>query len=75
MSTTLTTTYPVTCPARVDSVLRLRGIPKSIQDGQLIITPVTVNGNSSFGAEVSGVNWSNPLPDELVKQVRPLSHL
>ncbi|RDW62411.1 hypothetical protein BP6252_11844 [Coleophoma cylindrospora] len=73
MSTPLITTYENTCPARTATgVLRLRGAsePQSIHDGSLTIEPVLVSPNSAFGAEVSGVDWSRPIPPEMVKQVR-----
>lgn len=66
--TTLTRTYENTSPP-ANGVLRLRGAPETIQDGVLTITPIIVSGDSSFGAEVSGVDWSKPVPEKLVKQV------
>jgi alpha-ketoglutarate-dependent 2,4-dichlorophenoxyacetate dioxygenase len=71
---TFTTTYSNTCPARnAAAVLHLRATPNSIQDGSLTITPVMVSGDSAFGAEVSGIDWSRPIPPETIKQVS-LSH-
>jgi alpha-ketoglutarate-dependent 2,4-dichlorophenoxyacetate dioxygenase len=70
MSTTFTTTYENTCPARPDAgVLRLRGSSEIIQHGSLTIKPVMVSENSAFGAEVSGIDWSRPVPPEVVRQV------
>jgi hypothetical protein len=73
MSSTLklTTTYANTCPTRnAAAVLHLRATPNSIQDGSLTITPVMVSSDSAFGAEVSGIDWSRPIPTETIKQVR-----
>ena len=48
----------------------------TIQDGPLTITPILVSDNSEFGAEVSGVNWNDPVPANIVSQVRPArSHM
>ncbi|RDW66637.1 hypothetical protein BP5796_09386 [Coleophoma crateriformis] len=72
MSTPLITTYENTCPARTATgVLRLRGAsePQLIRDGSLTIEPVLVSPNSAFGAEVSGIDWSRPIPPEMVKQL------
>ncbi|KAK9424998.1 putative TauD/TfdA-like domain-containing protein [Seiridium unicorne] len=65
--TSLARTYENRCPAASDAgTLRLRGAP--LQDGALTIKPVLVSENSSFGAEISGVDWSRPIPeDTLVK--------
>lgn len=71
MSRVFTTKYANTCPAPAGAgVLQLRGAPASIQDGSLTITPVMVTGGSYFGAEVSGIDWSSPVPAEIVQQVR-----
>ena len=70
MLTNITTVYPNTWPPESsDGVLRLRGAPAQIQDGQLTVRPILVSENSSFGAEVSGVDWSKPVPDTIIKQV------
>lgn len=50
------------------SVLRLRGAP-DVLEGSLSVTPVCINEDSVFGAEISGVDWSKPVPDEIVEQV------
>jgi alpha-ketoglutarate-dependent 2,4-dichlorophenoxyacetate dioxygenase len=62
-----TTTYENTCPAR--PVLHLRS---TIQDGGLNIVPVMVSGESAFGAEIDGIDWSRPIPPETIKQVRTI---
>lgn len=59
-------TYENTCPA---SPLRLQDAAPDIKDGNLIITPILTYGDSAFGAEVAGVDWSRPVSEELVKQV------
>ena len=64
----ITRTYENTCPPP-ERVLKLRGAPASFQVGELTITPVLSEGSSSFGAEVAGVDWSEPVPEEIVRQV------
>lgn len=54
-------TYDTTCP-RTDPL-------PSLQEGSLTIRPVLQSSDSSFGAEIFGVDWKKPVPDELVKQV------
>ncbi|OJJ46428.1 hypothetical protein ASPZODRAFT_16194 [Penicilliopsis zonata CBS 506.65] len=41
----------------------------SVKQGSLTITPVLVDHESAFGAEIAGVDWTQPVPDELVKQL------
>jgi hypothetical protein len=50
-------------------IIRLRGEKIEGIDG-LSIVPVLVSEGSVFGAEVYGINWKNPISDEVVKQVR-----
>lgn len=70
MSSTFTTTYENTCPARATTgSLKLGGANDPVQHGTLIVRPVMVSGDSAFGAEVSGVDWIRPIPDEIVKEV------
>lgn len=65
----LTRVYGNVAPPTPD-VLRLRGAsPEVEQVGQLGVTPVTVDRSSAFGAEVSGVEWTQPIPDTIVQQV------
>ncbi|KAJ8064439.1 hypothetical protein OCU04_006777 [Sclerotinia nivalis] len=71
-ATSIMRTYENTCP-RTGQVLKLRGAPASFQEGALSITPVLTDGSSSFGAEVSGIDWSKPVPEEIVKQLVQLS--
>jgi hypothetical protein len=33
------------------------------------MTPILNSGTSVFGAEVSGLDWSKPIPEEIVHQV------
>ncbi|OOF98694.1 hypothetical protein ASPCADRAFT_162357 [Aspergillus carbonarius ITEM 5010] len=54
-------TYDTTCP-RTDPL-------PSLQEGSLTIRPVLQSSDSSFGAEIFGVDWKKPVPDELVKQL------
>lgn len=68
MSRTFITKYESTCPAQT-GVLRATDASASIQEGYLTITPVIIIGSSNFGAEVAGVNWSQPISPEIVKQV------
>jgi alpha-ketoglutarate-dependent 2,4-dichlorophenoxyacetate dioxygenase len=68
MTSNITRTYENTCPPP-ERVLKLRGAPASFQVGALTITPVLSEGSSSFGAEIAGVDWSEPVPEEIVRQV------
>jgi alpha-ketoglutarate-dependent 2,4-dichlorophenoxyacetate dioxygenase len=56
--------YETTCPPRpgTDAI-------GPIQEGVLTIKPVFESGASSFGAEIYGVDWSKPVPSEVVAQV------
>jgi hypothetical protein len=49
--------------------IRLRGDEVETVD-RLSIVPVMRSTTSVFGAEVSGINWGEPVPEEVVKQVR-----
>jgi len=60
-----TMTYENTCPPASTAVLRLRGAHGPIHEGSLTITPVF----ASFGAEVSGLDWSRPIPQEIINQL------
>lgn len=70
MFETLTRVYDNVAPP-TQSVLRLRGAPDTEvpSTGGLTVTPVMVNGDSVFGAEVSGIDWSKPVPEETVQEV------
>lgn len=46
---------------------------KPTQCGDFVVSPVMVNGEHAFGAEVSGVDWSQPVPEETAQQVSPVS--
>jgi alpha-ketoglutarate-dependent 2,4-dichlorophenoxyacetate dioxygenase len=66
--TSLTRTYANKWPAAVDAgTLRLQGT-NEFQEGDLTIKPVLVSGNSAFGAEVSGVDWTRAVPENIVEQ-------
>ena len=54
--------YENTCPPR-------DGVAEAIQEGSLTIKPVLQSDHSAFGAEVFGVDWSKPVPEEIVAQV------
>ena len=56
--------YETTCPPRPDA-----DAIEPIQEGTLTIKPVFESGDSFFGAEIYGVDWSKPVPPELVAQV------
>lgn len=43
---------------------------KPVQYGNLTVIPILESENSAFGAEVSGVDWENPVPAETVAQVK-----
>ena len=66
LQSSFTRTYENTCPPAAP-VLHLRGgeQPNTIQDGRLTITRVF----SNFGAEVSGVDWNQPIPKKVVDQL------
>jgi alpha-ketoglutarate-dependent 2,4-dichlorophenoxyacetate dioxygenase len=57
-------TYERTSPPRPDGPY-----PGDMEHGSLIVTPVLQFEQSVFGAEVSGVDWSKPVPSETVTQV------
>jgi alpha-ketoglutarate-dependent 2,4-dichlorophenoxyacetate dioxygenase len=66
-----TRTYVNTWPASGNQgTLYLRGAPATMKHGDLTVKPVLVNGDSAFGAEIEGVDWSQAIPEELVRQVR-----
>jgi hypothetical protein len=68
MSESLTRVYANKAALGPESI-RLRGEKVEGIDG-ISIVPVLVSRESAFGAEVSGINWKNPVSDEVVKQVR-----
>lgn len=72
MSTTEVLTLPFPTennwPPSPDS-LRLRRSSAAIQQGSLIVKPILQADDSSFGAEVSGVDWERPVPEDVVQQV------
>ncbi|KAH8698693.1 putative alpha-ketoglutarate-dependent 2,4-dichlorophenoxyacetate dioxygenase [Talaromyces proteolyticus] len=60
-------TYENTCPSQTDK-------HSVIQDGNLSVTPVLQSEDSAFGAEVTGVDWSRPIPEETVAQLVALQN-
>lgn len=60
------TTYPNTWPSQTE---QLGTDQEPLQEGELTITPVFTSGTSVFGAEVSGLDWSKPIPEGIVHQV------
>ncbi|KAI0144705.1 putative alpha-ketoglutarate-dependent 2,4-dichlorophenoxyacetate dioxygenase [Pestalotiopsis sp. NC0098] len=66
--TNLTRVYENTCPATGSGILRLRGAAQ-VQDGDLIVKPILVSEGSVFGAEISGIDWSQPLSKDRVQQL------
>lgn len=66
MLKSITRVYSNTSPP----TLQLRGAsPEPLDCDGLSVTPVIDAGNSVFGAEVSGVDWSQPVPAETVQKV------
>ncbi|KAJ6013818.1 alpha-ketoglutarate-dependent 2-4-dichlorophenoxyacetate dioxygenase [Penicillium herquei] len=56
--------YDNTCPPREDDDEHV-----AIQEGTLIIKPVFQSESSSFGAEVYGVDWDQPILPEIVAKL------
>jgi alpha-ketoglutarate-dependent 2,4-dichlorophenoxyacetate dioxygenase len=54
--------YENTCPSR-------KGAECTIRERSLTIHPILVSENTSFGAEVFGVDWSKPVPADIIEQV------
>lgn len=48
---------------------------EALNQGTLMIMPVLQSKNSAFGAEISGVDWENPIPEETVEQVRDIGSI
>jgi len=48
---------------------------ESLQEGSLTVCPILNSGAFAFGAEVSGLDWSNPIPEEIVQQVSNIAIL
>ncbi|KAL1901813.1 hypothetical protein Sste5346_001516 [Sporothrix stenoceras] len=61
-----TTVYPNTWPPQLKDGLRT---PPSYKEGGLTIQPILQSGDSSFGAEIQGVDWSRPVSGEVVQQL------
>jgi hypothetical protein len=69
MSATLTTVYENTWPPRGQVSSGAKAMPGPIREGSLIVTPIMAHDDSVFGAEVSGVDWSRPISQEMANQV------
>lgn len=66
----LTRTYQNTWPANpAGGTLHLKAPSSVVSQNGLKVTPVLVNGNAPFGAEVEGVDWSSPISNALVTEV------
>lgn len=63
-----TTVYANTWP-RSSSDASSSTVPPSYKEGGLTIQPILQTGTSSFGAEIHGVDWSQPVSDEIVQQL------
>ena len=63
--------YETTVPGRKDSLDSKSITPAThVEDIHgLEVNPILVKGDSAFGAEVHGIDWSKPISDELVQQV------
>ncbi|KAL2060500.1 hypothetical protein VTL71DRAFT_9531 [Oculimacula yallundae] len=58
--------YDTTCPPRPHAS-RDKSTDGPYGDGLLTIKPVLITQSSSFGAEISCIDWSQPIPDALVE--------
>jgi alpha-ketoglutarate-dependent 2,4-dichlorophenoxyacetate dioxygenase len=54
--------YENTCPSRKDAKC-------TTQERSLTIHPILISENTSFGAEVFGVDWSKPVSADIIEQV------
>lgn len=67
----LTQTYQNTWPTTTkEGTLCVRAPTSKTDEGGLNITPVLANGDAWFGAEVEGVDWSQPISKAIVDVVR-----
>ncbi|WWD19800.1 hypothetical protein CI109_104264 [Kwoniella shandongensis] len=65
LTTSLIRTYPTTASGS-SGTLHLRGGPApTTTESGLTVVPVMVHSDSEFGAEISGVDWSKPISDEI----------
>jgi alpha-ketoglutarate-dependent 2,4-dichlorophenoxyacetate dioxygenase len=60
------TTYQNTWPYQKD---RPEASLEPLQEGRLTVRPILNSGSSVFGAEVSGIDWSKAVPEDIVHQV------
>lgn len=59
-------TFP---PSEQQSAGGRGGNHQPIHDGHIIITPVLHDEQSSFGAQIDGIDWSCPLPADDIEKV------
>ena len=57
--------YPSRWPAAPES----HTVDRKYNYEGLSVTPVMVNGDHDFGAEIEGMDWNKPLPAKTVQQV------
>ena len=70
MIQSLPRTYENVFPPSNQQTLKGRvGTHQPIQEGHITITPVLHDEQSCFGAEIEGVDWSQPLSTEEVEKV------
>ncbi|KAK5714998.1 hypothetical protein LTR15_010414 [Elasticomyces elasticus] len=57
--------YPVQWPTAL-SFPESQDAPTS---GEIRVLPITVHGDHAFGAEICGLDWSQPIPSEVVQEL------
>lgn len=68
--TSSTKTYENRWPSSSSvETLHSRSAAPGTVEGSLTIRPIVASSSSSFGAEISGINWDRPVPEEIVTQV------
>jgi alpha-ketoglutarate-dependent 2,4-dichlorophenoxyacetate dioxygenase len=66
------TTYRNTWPSQTS---QSEATFEPLQEGNLTVSPILTSGEFVFGAEVSGVDWSKPIPEDIVHQVSNIAIL
>jgi len=66
------TTYQNTWPYRTGSS---EASHELLQEGELAVRPILNSGTYFFGAEVSGIDWSKAVPEDIVQQVSKITIL
>ena len=56
------TVYDNTSPPGANDV-------EPIQDGSLTVKPILASDDTSFGAEISGIDWGMPIPSHTISKV------